>query len=231
MRLSHAAIGVVAVLSFPAVASAQTPAGDSVRGTLTFASETPAGTIQETYFAGSGPNGENAGGSVATALLDFGVFLDFDVTCAYISGNRAIIGMRYFEPRILGEISLYRLIVDGGPGGTDAVGESGTTGFPADCATVSIDVDPSLRILSGDAIVTDTKPLPTTKDQCKNGGWRDYSDFGNQGACVSFVRHQARQACLFERAAHGRPAFRAKYGSGLHKRQAMRRCIRERVAG
>jgi hypothetical protein len=30
-------------------------------------------------------------------------------------------------------------------------------------------------------------PLPTSKDQCKNGGWRTYGVFKNQGDCVSFV--------------------------------------------
>jgi hypothetical protein len=30
-------------------------------------------------------------------------------------------------------------------------------------------------------------PLPTTKDQCKNGGWRNFPGFRNQGDCVSFV--------------------------------------------
>jgi hypothetical protein len=28
---------------------------------------------------------------------------------------------------------------------------------------------------------------PTLKDQCKNGGWRNYPGFKNQGDCVSFV--------------------------------------------
>jgi hypothetical protein len=187
MRLSVALIGVAVMLSLPAAASGQTPAADSIRGTLTFESNAPAGIVQETYFAGSGPSGEDGGGSVATELVSFGVFLDFDVTCVSVSGNRAIIGMRFFEPRILGEISLYRLIVDGGPGGTDALGVLGASGMPADCATVAIEVDPSLRILSGDAIVIDAVPLPTTKEQCKNGGWHNFADFRNQGDCVSFV--------------------------------------------
>ena len=31
-------------------------------------------------------------------------------------------------------------------------------------------------------------PMPTTKDQCKNGGWQNYgTTFKNQGDCVSFV--------------------------------------------
>lgn len=41
---------------------------------------------------------------------------------------------------------------------------------------------------AGDAC--DTKPFPTTKDECKNGGWMNFNGiytFKNQGACVSFV--------------------------------------------
>jgi hypothetical protein len=33
----------------------------------------------------------------------------------------------------------------------------------------------------------DTLPLPTSKDQCKNGGWRNFPGFKNQGDCISFV--------------------------------------------
>ena len=29
--------------------------------------------------------------------------------------------------------------------------------------------------------------LPTTKQDCKNGGWQNYGIFKNQGDCVSFV--------------------------------------------
>ena len=29
--------------------------------------------------------------------------------------------------------------------------------------------------------------LPTTKEQCFNGGWQDFKVFKNQGDCVSFV--------------------------------------------
>ncbi len=30
-------------------------------------------------------------------------------------------------------------------------------------------------------------PLPTTKDQCKKGGWQSFGVFKNEGDCVSFV--------------------------------------------
>jgi hypothetical protein len=35
--------------------------------------------------------------------------------------------------------------------------------------------------------VVDAPPLPTTRDDCKNGGWKTYGVFKNQGDCVSFV--------------------------------------------
>ena len=37
-------------------------------------------------------------------------------------------------------------------------------------------------------------PLPTSKDQCKTGGWRNYPDFKNEGACVSFVATGGKNA-------------------------------------
>ena len=40
---------------------------------------------------------------------------------------------------------------------------------------------------TGNLVVTDTRPFPTTKDQCRNGGWKNFGVFKNQGDCVSFV--------------------------------------------
>jgi uncharacterized delta-60 repeat protein len=31
--------------------------------------------------------------------------------------------------------------------------------------------------------------IPTSKDQCKNGGWRNFPQFKNQGQCIVFVNH------------------------------------------
>ncbi|MEA2456249.1 MAG: hypothetical protein QOI45_2511, partial [Thermoleophilaceae bacterium] len=41
----------------------------------------------------------------------------------------------------------------------------------------------------------------------------------------------ARRACVSERAAIGRPAFRAKYGNGNHERRPVRGCITARIGG
>ena len=31
--------------------------------------------------------------------------------------------------------------------------------------------------------------VPTTKEQCKNGGWQSFPSFKNQGQCIKFVQH------------------------------------------
>ena len=68
--------------------------------------------------------------------------------------------------------------------------------------------------------MVDAQPLPTTKDQCT---------FKNQGKCVAFVIHQAVRACVFEREAHGRRAFREKYGKGRFDLFAFLSCVKRRV--
>jgi hypothetical protein len=35
-------------------------------------------------------------------------------------------------------------------------------------------------------------PLPSSKEQCKNGGWKTFGVFKNQGDCVSFVATGAK---------------------------------------
>jgi 6-phosphogluconolactonase len=69
--------------------------------------------------------------------------------------------------------------------------------------------------------------VPTSKEQCKHGGWRNYPQFKNQGQCVAFVVKQARQSCLAERAKIGLVAFRNKYGLGPYHLRALRRCVNQ----
>jgi hypothetical protein len=39
-----------------------------------------------------------------------------------------------------------------------------------------------------------TAALPASKEQCKNGLWRDFGVFKNQGDCVGFVATSGRNA-------------------------------------
>ena len=42
--------------------------------------------------------------------------------------------------------------------------------------------------------MTFTPAAPTSADQCKNGGWKSYGVFKNQGDCVSFVVTHGKNA-------------------------------------
>ena len=46
-----------------------------------------------------------------------------------------------------------------------------------------------VRLTEGRAVVFDAPPLPTSKEQCKHGGWQRLG-FKDQGQCVAFVERQ-----------------------------------------
>jgi hypothetical protein len=76
-------------------------------------------------------------------------------------------------------------VVDNGPAGS---GDDVVMAFPTGDTTCSRSITSTPDVLiSGDAIVHDAPPVPTSKEQCTNGGWRRYDVFKNLGACVSFV--------------------------------------------
>jgi hypothetical protein len=170
-------------------ADAQAPEGDFVSGTVTVTGGF-AGATQLTFGASSSPSGENATGLVSAQLLDFGVFLDFQVACLVVEGSAATVGARYFD-RPLGEQLLYLQVIDGGPGRPDRIGTP-ATGSARDCAEPPLPFTSLLTITSGDVVVVDSEPLPTDARPCKNGGWRSYGVFKNQGDCVSFVASGGR---------------------------------------
>ena len=58
---------------------------------------------------------------------------------------------------------------------------------PTDCSGLDLGGTYAPPLLSGDITVVDAQPFPTSKDQCRNGGWRDFPQFKNQGQCVAFV--------------------------------------------
>jgi hypothetical protein len=134
-----------------------------------------------------------------------------------VSGNTAIIGFgdSYFGPEfVTGQVywiaGLIR-VVDNGPGLDDTfewvelqTGEPGVTfpplgdplPGPTDCSSfppggfLILPLDQNPPEFAGDIVVTDAKPpLPTSKEQCKNGGWRNFPQFKSQGQCVAFVNH------------------------------------------
>jgi hypothetical protein len=158
-------------------ASAQVPTQDSVIGTGVARTSGTDTTFNFEIDARSGPSGENATGHVTfTSTADGSTLFSGPVTCLAVNGNFGIVNVNTPQYQAVGmEVTdlpsgdLIRAI----PTGTST------------CAPLGVAI--SLDVISGDVVVTDAKPLPTSKDQCKNGGWKSFGVFKNQGDCVSFV--------------------------------------------
>ena len=77
------------------------------------------------------------------------------------------------------------VITDNGGGGADTLGL--WFNLPG-CAPPPF--TPFTQSLVGRAIVVDAPPLPTFKDQCRNGGWAPFG-FADQGQCIRLVNPPA----------------------------------------
>jgi len=216
-RSALAAVTLLAALSAPAASQAQGARGDSVTGSGTSTS------YSFVFDAHSGPSGENPTGTARIWFTNTpSVFTSGPVTCLAVEGNRAIVGIENGPGSFMeGEGNLIYTSDDPDRFFFRIWFEPPTT-CPAD-AFVGETPDP---LSSGDIAITDGNP-PTSNDQCRGGGWSTYGIFKNQGACISSVQSVARGKCVFERAAHGILAFRAKYGVGPNHDRAMRRCVRQ----
>ena len=76
-----------------------------------------------------------------------------------------------------------------GAGSAYVTGRTGSTNFPttAGAAQTTLAGDP-------DAFVAKIATLPTSVDECKNGGWKTFGVFKNQGDCVSFVASKGKHS-------------------------------------
>jgi hypothetical protein len=175
------ALTVGTVLAIPTSAAGQTPAQDSVAGS---------GTSGGFFFAidaRSGPSGENPAGSATIGLLAAPeVRVAGPVICLTVNGTRAVIGIQNtagFPTEFI--TGAFIEVTDGTP---DSLGLMPLDQFPLPTvcpASVASEFEP----VSGDVVVTDARPFPISRDECKNGGWRNFGDtFKNQGQCVAFVQ-------------------------------------------
>jgi hypothetical protein len=127
--------------------------------------------------ASSGPSGQDPTGQV-TFEVD-GLNVGGPITCLSVSGHTATMNVQSgLAPSLIIAVQ----VVDAQPDTFDAV--------PVIRAATDCSALPSLVFggpLSGaDITVVDAHPLPTTKDQCKRDGWKQFG-FANQGLCVVFV--------------------------------------------
>jgi hypothetical protein len=176
-----ASIGVALAAVVASTASAQVPAQDSVTGS--FKTGNDRAQFLFTFDVRSGPSGENPTGTVGLYSIGAGDLGAFAVSCLGVSGNRAtVVAPLLAPPPAPSAIVIH--VEDNGSSG-DRVAWSFVSPLPTTCPppiTVRENVEPSR-----DVTVVDARPFPATRDQCKNGGWRNYGVFKNQGDCVSFL--------------------------------------------
>jgi len=184
-----ALLSVLAVAALPVAANAQpAPGQQSAESPSFFAIGFP-------FFSGSFNAVSDAGGANPSGQVSYflgvgptsGESVSATVVCLSVSGNTAVIGFQGTSVRpllppvpVVGEL----VVADNGPADSlldtvDLMPER-VTGV-ANCAApgpISFE-----RSVAGDVIVH-PPAVPTSKDQCKNGGWRNFPDFKNQGQCV-----------------------------------------------
>jgi hypothetical protein len=76
-------------------------------------------------------------------------------------------------------------VVDNGGNGSDVWSAAPTTRAPTDCSPFDL-AGTTQRLTEGRALVFDAPLVPTTKAQCRQGGWQQFG-FTNHGRCVAFV--------------------------------------------
>jgi hypothetical protein len=165
---------------FPSVAISQVPTQDSTTGV----GIAPNAGLAFEISATSGASGENPTGQVTALLLDGSVFFSGQVTCLAVQGNVATLNIDVLQGAPFGRLTFQ--VTDSGTSDIIDIDITADTREPGDCSPV---LEPLFRYFvdSGDLVVVDAPPLPTSKDQCKNGGWKTHGVFKNQGDCVSFV--------------------------------------------
>ena len=170
------AFAVGAALGIPAAAGAQIPTQDSVTGSGFLSIGLAQGPCQFQVDARSGPSGENPTGTTLCTPLPGPP--GTEVTCLNVQGNVALMTIRRLDTGLEGSIR----ITDNGPGVLDVVEANFGPGCPQPQPFYF-----NVGLVSGDYVVVDAPPLPTSKRQCKQKGWRSFGVFKNQGDCVSFV--------------------------------------------
>ena len=181
LRSVLVAVAVMTVILAPASAA---PDEDFVVGTgeiVVAPPGFPPVVLSVFIDAHSDASGGNPSGTV-DVFFPTGSIFNGPVTCLVVTGNRAIIG---FEDASDGHVTA-GVVDNSATGGPDTfaviLGQTGCSPVPE-----------PFPLVSGDFVVHDAVPL-TSKDQCKDGGWRDFTDdegqpFDNQGECIAFVQH------------------------------------------
>jgi hypothetical protein len=182
-------VAVAIVALFPGRADAA-PDGDSVVGTGVIEIPNPLAPgstvpIDISLDAHSDASGGNPTGTVLVTLTAASLTLySGPVTCLAVTGNTAIIG---FDDVSSGHV-IFEVVDNSALGTPDTIGLNDAD--PTGCSLPESPV--ASPLVYGDFVVHDALTV-TSKGQCKNGGWRNFTDdkgqpFASQGVCIAFVQ-------------------------------------------
>ena len=184
-RAALCAITVVGMALMPGRAGAAPASQDSVNGVGT------ADFFDFYIDARSGPNGESPTGDAffVNSLESF----SGPVTCLAVSGNVATLNIDDADDGVV----TAEVVDNSASGNPDTlIVAPGRGRSPGDCSP--LDSGQVQQVIGGDILVVDAvSARPTSKQQCKGGGWRALTDdqgrpFRNQGQCVRFVVSRRR---------------------------------------
>jgi hypothetical protein len=208
LRLALILVG--AVMASPAAALSQGPqvGQDTVVATDGFTSDASNPYLAFSVDARSGASGENATGTISYFFGTPGYNESVEsgiVTCLAVSGTGAVVGgygLRRqggyvfgggppYMPPPRAPYGFHLIVADNGPPGPPPNAGPDQADLvlagpaaPTTCVGVSAS---RLGPAYGDIVVRDAHALPTSKNQCKSGGWAQFG-FKNQGRCIRFVR-------------------------------------------
>jgi hypothetical protein len=173
---------LLAVIALAPSAAIAKPAVPPAAGLDTATATGDGSQIQDVNIsAQSGPTGDSPSG-----MGEFVVFTDGHVkgpvTCLQVTGNTAILNIQ--DQNGFGVVAVS--LTDNGGNGQDVMstlGGIGSSRAPTDCSPF---VGFTELLAHGRATVFDAPPSPTSKEQCKDDGWRRFG-FSNQGQCIRSV--------------------------------------------
>ncbi len=148
--------------------------------------------------AQASPTGQNVSGT-ATVSLRGAFAVSGPVTCLSVTGPDQGGGtpsapttatLNFQDPR---GVLTARIVDNGGQSSNpDEIQVFAGGRAPTDCSPLAPGFGIDELLTAGRAVVFDAPLVPTSKDQCKDGGWRSFGTmFRNQGQCVAFVERGA----------------------------------------
>ena len=139
--------------------------------------------------ATSGPSGENPRGTGTFSVNAGGILtISGPISCMNVNGNVAVLTVQGPFSNAPGFLGFSLRVVDNGGSGRDVFQywpADPEFPDPIDCKVGALDWFGGALI--GRAVVHDAPALPTTRRQCRRGGWAKFG-FRSKKQCLRFVK-------------------------------------------